>query len=470
MSSLSTLMDLSRSALLADQAALSVTSSNVANQNTVGYTDEVVAWTQGDTISLSNGVAETISGPTVATTSLRNRVLETRVQQQTQAQAGIAAEAGLLSQVESVFSISGSSASAGSTQLGTSINSFFSSLSALAANPSDEPTQQAVLSAAQNLAIAFNAASRGLDSVQASINSGVATSVTAVNSLTQTIATLNAQITSNDPNHDAGALEDRRQTAIAQLSQLIGVDQVKTENNGITLTTTSGATLVSGDQAYALSSAVSGGGNSVYDSTGADISTGITGGGLGGQLAAQNTDLPPIKSALDALAFRIATAVNLQNQAGQTSAGMPGGAIFAVPASGLAPGAAGVLSVIPTSPGAIATAGSGEGATGNTNITALAALQDVTDSSGQTVSGNLATLVSDIGSTSSTLQQQSATQQASLQQLTTQRDSLSGVNLDTEASNLTTYQRAYQAAAQVMVVINTLLAAAINMGSEAPVA
>jgi flagellar hook-associated protein 1 FlgK len=247
-------MDLSRAALLADQAGLNATANNVANQNTVGYTDEVVSFTSGDTVTLS-GDTQTSQGPTVATSSLRDRVLDQRVQQQTQTSSSTSAEAAVLSQVEGVFSITGSSTSAGSTQLGTDLNGFFSSLTALAANPSGEPTQQSVLSAAQALANAFNAASSGLSGVQQSVNGDLASGVTAVNALTTSIATLNAQIATNDPNQDAGPLEDQRQQDITQLSQLVGLDQVTTESNGMTLTTTGGTVLVSGSQAYALSSA-----------------------------------------------------------------------------------------------------------------------------------------------------------------------------------------------------------------------
>jgi flagellar hook-associated protein 1 FlgK len=466
MSSLGGLLDLSRSALLADQVALNATANNVANQNTVGYTDEVVSFTPGDTVTISGGI-QLATGPTATTTSLRDRVLDQRVQQQTQTSSGTSAEAAVLSQVEGVFSITGNSTSAGSTQLGTSLNSFFSSLTALGANASDEPTQQAVLSAAQNLASAFNSASNGLAGVQASINGGVSSSVTQVNALTKSIAALNGQITANDSNSDAGQLEDQRQLAITQLSALVGLDQMTTQSNGLTLTTTNGTVLVAGQQSYALSSAQVGVGTQVYDSTGEDITAGISGGSIGGQLQAQDVDLPTVSSALDALAYRIGTAVNAQNQAGQTSAGVAGAAIFGGISS--VAGAAGTITVTATSASAIATAGIGEGSTGNTNVNALANLENAADGSGQTMNGNLAAMLSNVGSTSSTLQEQTTVQQASLTQLTTQQDTLSGVNLDTEASNLTMYQRAYQAAAQVLTIVNSLYASAINLGTETTV-
>ena len=66
-----------------------------------------------------------------------------------------------------------------------------------------------------------------------------------VNSLTGAIAQLNQQIQSTSPDADAGTLEDQRQQDLSQLSQLIGINQITTENNGLAITTTSGQLLVS---------------------------------------------------------------------------------------------------------------------------------------------------------------------------------------------------------------------------------
>jgi flagellar hook-associated protein 1 FlgK len=468
MSTLVGLVNLVRNTLQADQAALNATANNVANQNTVGYTDEAVSWQSGVTVTLSGNI-QSAAAPTVSVNSLRDRVLDQRVQQQTQTQSSTSAEAAVLSQMESVFSITGSSTAAGSTAIGTALNSFFSSLTALSANPSDGPTQQNVLSAAQTLASAFNAAATGLAAVQKSVNSNLAGSVTQVNALTSSIAALTQQIQSISPNQDAGQLEDQRQSDITQLSKLIGLNQITTESNGLTLTTTGGALLVLGNQSFALSSGQTPTGTEIYDSSGNDITSAVSGGSIGGELTAQGVDLPAATSALDNLAYQIATAMNTQNEAGTTPSGTAGQAIFTVPNPPTATGTAAQLSVIPTTPGSIATAATGEGATGNGNANALANLGTATNSNGLTMNGALSALLSVVGSTSSTLQEENTTQQASLTQLTTQQSTLSGVNLDTEASNLTQYQRAYQAASQMFAILNTLMASAINMGQATTV-
>ncbi len=465
MGSLSGLFDMSRSALMADQAALNATANNVSNQNTAGYTREVVSFSTGDIVTLNGGGST--SAVQTTTASVRDRVLEQRVQQQMQAQSSSSAGSDVLSQIQNVFSVSGSTASSDSTQIGTALNSFFSSLTALAGNPTDAATQQGVLSAASVLASTLNSASTQFQAVGNSVNSSISTSVTAVNALTKTIAGLNQQISEVSPHGDAGPLEDQRQLAIEQLSQYVGLDQITTQNNGITLTTQGGAVLVQGGTASALTASTTNGASVIQDSAGHNVTAGIVGGSIGGQLAGQNIDLPAAVSALDAIAYQVATDVNTQNQAGVTTSGAAGGAIFSVPAS--ATGAAAAISVIPTNPSAIATASAGQGESGNGNATALANLANTVNSAGQTVNGQLSTMLAQIGSSASSLAEQTTTQQATLTQLTTQRDSTSAVSLDTEAANLSQYQKSYQAAAQLLTVLDGLMATAINLGTPTTV-
>ena len=105
-----------------------------------------------------------------------------------------------------------------------------------------------------------------------------------------------------------------------------------------------------------------------------------------------------------------------------------------------------------------------QGESGNGNATALANLANTANSAGQTVNGQLSVMLAQIGSSASSLSEQNTTQQATLTQLTTQRDSLSAVSLDTEAANLSNYQKSYQAAAQLLTVLDQLMATAINLG------
>lgn len=466
MGSLTSLMNIAQQALNADQNALNVTSNNVANQNTPGYTREVVTWQTNDVVSLSNGsYSEGVSSSEV---SQRNRVLEQQVQQQIQVQGQSGALQSALQQVENIFGLSSTSSSASTTALGSAVDSFFSSLSSLTANPSDTSTRQSVLAAANTLASAFNSASNQLTQVTSGLNQQVTSVVGQVNSLTSTIASLNQQISSTSPNSDAGPLEDQRQQAIEQLSALVGLDQISTENNGITLTTSNGAVLVDGDKSFALQTTQVGGNTDVVASaTGQDITTGLTGGQLGGVLEARSQQIPAYASALDNLAYAIGTQVNTQNEAGLDGNGNPGAALFTLPTS--ATGAAAAIQVATTDPSAVAAAATGQGTSGNSNATALAGLSSASIVGGQTADGFYAALLSQIGNDTAGATTDNTAQQATLTQLTSQRDSYSAVSLDEEASNLTQYQRSYEAAAKLFTISDTLMADALNLGVEAAV-
>ncbi len=257
---------------MADQEALNVTANNVANQNTAGYTREVVNFQSVDEVSLSGSSFG--SGVTASATSQRDRVLEQQVQQQTQIQAQSGALESALQQIQNIFGLSSSTSSASTTTLGTDIDTFFSALSALTSNPSDTATRQSVLAAATTLAGDFNSAANQFAQVSSNLNQQVSGDVSQVNALTTTIASLNAQITSLSPNADAGTLEDQRQLAIAQLSQLVGLDQISNEDNGITLTTSGGAVLVDGSESFAVSTTQVGGTTHVLagvNGTGCDL-------------------------------------------------------------------------------------------------------------------------------------------------------------------------------------------------------
>jgi flagellar hook-associated protein 1 len=198
-----------------------------------------------------------------------------------------------------------------------------------------------------------------------------------------------------------------------------------------------------------------------------NVTSGLTRGSLGGTLQALTTSIPPLLGQLDTSAYSIASAVNTQNEAGVDANGNPGAALFTIGTT--APGSAASIAVATTNGSLVATAASGEGSTGNTNASALAALGTALIANGQTASSYLASTLANIGESAANANNDSTLQQATLTQLTTQRDSLSGVSLDEEAADLSQYQRSYQAASQLFSIIDTLFASVLNLGVETTV-
>jgi len=88
---------------------------------------------------------------------------------------------------------------------------------------------------------------------------------------------------------------------------------------------------------------------------------------------------------------------------------------------------------------------------------------------GQTPINYFSNFVSTLGATVSSVQTENTAQTASVTQLQTQRDALSGVNLNNEASALTMLERSYQAASQVFGLLNTVMASALNLGTQTTV-
>jgi len=244
MGTISSAFHLISGALDADQSALSIVANNVSNANTPGYTEETPTWQENDPVSINGvlygtGVMET--GPT----SVRDRVLLERLNQQQQLASASTTRLAALTSMQALFTPDSGSSSSTAGDIGSDITSFFSSFSSLEANPTNNALRQQVLSTGTTMAGDISNAAGSLDAQSASLDQEAAGVITQVNALTASIAQLNAQIQSMSPNQDAGVLEDQRQQDLGKLSQLIGINQITTENNGLSIVTTAGQTLVS---------------------------------------------------------------------------------------------------------------------------------------------------------------------------------------------------------------------------------
>ncbi|MBC3945711.1 flagellar hook-associated protein FlgK [Erwinia persicina] len=121
------------------------------------------------------------------------------------------------------------------------------------------------------------------------------------------------------------------------------------------------------------------------------------------------------------------------------------------------------MSVLVTEESKLAAASSTGGASNNENVQKLLGLQTVNVINGKsTLTQGYASLVAQVGNKASTLETTSKTQTAVVTQLTNQQQSVSGVNLDEEYSNLTRYQQYYMANAQVLQTASTIFQSLIG--------
>ena len=447
-------LSIALTSLSVSQQEMAVTGNNVANANTPGYSREIPAATAGDPIliaALSFGTGVLLQ----KIESLRDPILEIQLHQETQQQSKLSTELGQLQQIQTQF---GSSSSG----IGADISNFFNSLQQLSADPTNLALRQTVLTAAGNLATDFNTTARNLQTQRSNLDLNVVQSVGEVNSLTAQIASVDRQISSVQNAHgDAGTLVDKQTTLIRQLSGLVDVQVIKTDQ-GISLATSNGTTLVSGSQSFALSAQLGSDGVQHITAGAQDITGSLKGGSLAGLIQIRDQEIPGLGSSLDQLATGLANALNTANKTGYDLNGVAGVDLFVPPPAG-GVGAAATLSVSITDPALVAASSDGTSGS-NGNLAVLSAVHDQAVANGQTPLDFYSSIVFKVGNDTSNTFADVASSDLILRQLQDQHGSISGVSLDEEAANLIKYQTAYQAAARVVTTINTLLDVAVNLG------
>jgi flagellar hook-associated protein 1 FlgK len=231
------------SGLNATQTSLSVIAGNVANANTPGYVAESV-----NQVEVGAG---TDTGSSVDVKGI-NRNLDSLLQSQlwTETSGGSYADtkAQLYQQLQQVYGTPGSAGA-----FDTAFNNFSTAVQALTTSPASYSAQAGVVSAAQQLTQNLNSMTGSIQALRTQAEQGIANDVQQANQLLQQIAQLNQQLSnSSAPDVTAATLEDQRDQAVTQLSQLMSIKVSKNSSNQVSITTSTGQQLL-GTQAAVLS-------------------------------------------------------------------------------------------------------------------------------------------------------------------------------------------------------------------------
>jgi flagellar hook-associated protein 1 FlgK len=455
MSSLFGSLSLAANAMLVQQSAIGVTANNVANTNTPGYSRQRAELAESNPVF--NGTRLLGTGVTLQQiTSLRDRVLELRIQDEMQQQGSLEAQVNALSDVDLQFSTQ-------NANIGDALNNFFNSLSNLSPNASNSALRESVLVSAKNLATQFRSTSSMLTQRQFNLNLEIQQAVAQVNRITAQVADLNQRIsTSGLPEDQLGTYVDQRNVLLQNLSSLLG-NHVITADDGLTLTASDGTALVVGNRSYNIDVAADASGRPTLSISGHNITSSTSGGSISGLLQVRNTVIPGILSSLDSLASNLITSFNQAHEQGIDLNGNTGVDFF-VPAPANGVGAAAAFAVNITSSDQIAASTDGS-AGGNDNLNTLIALRSQKIINGDTPADAYAKLTFQVGSQLANAKSDQQSCDAMVQQLNNQRGAISGVSLDEEASNLIRFQRAYEAAARVLTILSDLTGVSVNLGN-----
>lgn len=328
---MSDLFSTSVSGLLAFQRALNVTSNNISNVATPGYSKENANFTERPGQAYSSGYIG--SGTDIkSVTRSYDELLAGQVRSSQSSFSNFDTYATQAAQIDNMLSDP-------KTGLTVSLQNLINAYQTVANSPSTTAQRQALLSQANGIAQQMQNYNTQLQTYSGGIEQGIGSDITQVNTLTDGIAKLNQQIaaglasTGQTPNQ----LMDQRDQMLDQLSQYISVNTATQADGSLNVYVGTGQPLVIGATSQQLQatpnqynasesqvSIVGGGGKTT------DITSTITGGQLGGLLAVRDQVLRPAENTLGQFSVGLATLVNQSQGAGVDLTGATGKPMFAV--------------------------------------------------------------------------------------------------------------------------------------------
>lgn len=322
------LLNIGLSGLNASRLALSVTGQNVTNVNNEGYSRQSAELVTRPTEFLGGFYLGT--GVEVETVRrITDNFLIASARSDTSTFAGAETFSTLMDQLDQLFS----DASSG---LAGNLSAFFSSLQTAVDNPASIEARQVFLSSAEGLEQKFNSLHNQLLILQRDIGLQVDAVTRQASSYTQEIANLNQQIavatnTGSNPND----LLDKREQALRDLAELVDINVIPTDNNGVTVSVGSGQPLVVGPESFELITVANANNPAVRElairsSTGAisPVGNGINGGVLGGLLSVKEDVINNALNNLGRVALGVSSALNATHNLGMDLEGNLGGDLF----------------------------------------------------------------------------------------------------------------------------------------------
>lgn len=448
---LSAVMDIARDALNTYRVAQEVTGENIANVNTPGYSRQRVLLETAPPNSTSGFIIGT--GVNIARVE---RYYDSMLQQQlvsAQTSQGYdTTQSSVLQQVEQIFN------QISSDGLGSAISDYFGAWQDLSLNPDGSAERQVVLSRGQILADNFHAVSANISDTISSLNDSLVSLTDNINATLKNIADLNGQIKITEQlGGNTNAIRDQRDQQIRDLSGKIGITY--TENADGTTDVNyadGGATLVKGSLAGAFSLTNPGGTHGVELTPasppgGAAAPVTPTTGQLGAAMTLRDTTIPSYLNELNTLASTIITKVNDIHKGGYQHDGITTNVAFfnGTTAADIA------LNITTTSE--IAASGVSGVVGDNSNALKMAQLQNAPTMGTLTFNSYQTGLISRIGLDVQASKNAETRDAAFTTQLSTLRESNSGVSLDEELTNLVKYQRSYQASAKLVTTATDMM-------------
>ena len=460
MSDIYGIMSMAGQALLTQQQAISVTSHNIANVNTPGYSRQRLKMTTNTPVDSAVGpMGSGVSGETIE--RIYDRYLSAQLINESQALGRWDTQKGAVEMVEVIFNeVDGSG-------LSQAMSKFWDAWQSLANNPDGTTERQILVTASQVLAATFNQLNSDLSQNQQNLDLAIQGTVADINRLSQQIADLNGKIISSEAgSFSANDYRDQRELLLRELSELIDINTFEDATGAVSVLVANGRPLVSSGQFWQLSTETNVAGFqdiAWVDDTGnpTNITADISGGRLKGYLDVRDGVIDGYINRLDTLAQTLMTDVNTLHQNGFDLDGL-GGEVFFIgtAASDMAvnPNIVGDLDLIAAASDALTVPGDSRQAIEIANLQ-----YQLTMGGTQSYNDYYSAIVRDVGNEVLKSEASYNHQSDMMAQLENQRESVSGVSLDEEMINLLKFQNAYAAAAKLITTADEMMQTILQM-------
>ncbi len=319
------------SGLLTAQRSLAVTSNNVSNVNTEGYSRQRTDISNRTPVYSAGGYLG--AGSNVTNVSrVYDSFLNGQVVSNTTRSSYLEVSYNYASQMDDMLA----DPQAGLTP---ALQDFFSATQGVANDPTSIPARQVLLTSAESLTNRFGVMSKRMSDLRESVNQEVSNIVPEINALAQQIASLNDAI-SRSPGIHSGRMPndllDKRDQLLVQLSKFVDVQTVEQSNFTLNVYIGNGQALVADTESQELSIIPN-----AYDSSQMDIGYAngnsvvnitslLTGGRLGGLIDQRTEIIAPAENSLGRIAVALSDTFNKQHHQGMDLNSSLGGDFFKV--------------------------------------------------------------------------------------------------------------------------------------------
>ena len=495
-------LELARRALESQQTALDITGHNIANANTAGYSRQIANLQQtvpssipsmGHNLSIGTGV-------TVASIErARDLFVDRQFRWETSKQQYWEGRQDTLVKIEGLLN------EPSNNSLHDDLDKFWNAWSDLSKNPENLGSRSVILERAASVADTLHHIDQQITEMQKGLDSSVRVQIKQVNVYAKQLQDLNAQIkraevAGDNPND----LKDKRDAIVDELGQIVNVRVVESKDNTFTdrnvsvfklyigSDSTSNQILVDDTTAYQLEEpVVDGKFASVKWAAGhplgnIDVNLGDKQGKLQANLLMRGLDpdntsgqpketayLVYLRDKYNELARGIAEAVNAIHATGIDKNGVNGGLPFFVSTDGNPVTAANIKvnSDLTSDPWKIATGQTtyGDGIIAKAISSLSTGWQGFQEITGLTPPVDAASFgdyygaaIAELGVDVQQANRMKEGQDVLVTHMFSQRESISGVSLDEEMTNLVKFQKTYSAAARLVTMMDDMLDTIVN--------